>query len=305
MSDMFDREDVYEAGDRQDARETGHGSRGGGARFPFIHVLLFLFTVISTLAAGMIQRGINPLAEPGKFYEGAPFSAALLIILLSHELSHYFTSRRHHTSATLPYFIPAPTLIGTFGAVIRMKSPIMSRSALIDIGASGPIMGFVFSVIASIVGLHFSTVIRGPHPAAGVTLGNSLIFWLLSRAVVGATKGGELLLNPIAFAGWIGFFVTFLNLLPVGQLDGGHVAFAFLGRLHKAVSGAIVLLLAVFGILFWEGWLIWAVLMLILGLRHPPVYYWERPLDPARKYVGAAVLMIFILTFIPAPFKIV
>ncbi|MDA8389098.1 MAG: site-2 protease family protein [Nitrospiraceae bacterium] len=277
----------------------------GGSRFPFIHVLLFLFTVISTLAAGMIQRGINPLTEPWKFYEGVPFSATLLIILLSHELSHYFTSRRHNTLATLPYFIPAPTLIGTFGAVIRMKSPIMSRSALIDIGASGPIMGFLFSVVACVIGLHFSTVISGPRAASGVTLGDSLIFYLLSRAVVGNTSGGQLILHPIAFAGWIGFFVTFLNLLPVGQLDGGHVLFAFLGRMHKAVSGAIVLLLALFGILFWKGWLVWAVLMLILGLRHPPVHYWERPLDPARKYVGAAVLLIFILTFVPTPFKIV
>ena len=273
-------------------------------KFPFIHVLLFLFTVISTLAAGMIQRGINPLREPGKFYLGIPFSATLIIILLSHELSHYFTSRRHHTAATLPYFIPAPTLIGTFGAVIKMKSPILTRCALIDIGASGPIMGFLFSVVACVIGLHFSTVLKGPHAVTGVTLGNCLAFYLILRVMVGPTANRQLLLHPIAFAGWIGFFVTFLNLLPVGQLDGGHVAFAFLGRLHKAVSGAIVLLLAAFGIFFWQGWLIWAVLMLILGLRHPPVQYWERPLEPARKWVGAAVLIIFILTFVPTPFKI-
>ncbi|MDA8085510.1 MAG: site-2 protease family protein [Nitrospiraceae bacterium] len=277
---------------------------GGKRKFPFVHIILFLLTVASTLAAGMIQRGIDPLQEPRKFYVGVPFSATLIIILLSHELSHYFTSKRHRTIATLPYFIPAPTLIGTFGAVIRMKSPIMSRSALIDIGASGPIMGFLFSIAACIVGLHFSTVIRGPHPAAGVTLGDSIIFSLLTRIIVGDTSGAELVLHPVAFAGWIGLFVTFLNLLPVGQLDGGHVAFAFFGRMHKAVSGAIVALLAVFGIFFWKGWLIWAALMLILGLRHPPVYYWERPLDPARRYVGGAVLLIFILTFVPTPFAI-
>ncbi len=277
---------------------------GGKRKFPFVHIILFLLTVASTLAAGMIQRGIDPLQEPRKFYVGVPFSATLIIILLSHELSHYFTSKRHRTIATLPYFIPAPTLIGTFGAVIRMKSPIMSRSALIDIGASGPIMGFLFSIAACIVGLHFSTVIRGPHPAAGVTLGDSIIFSLLTRIIVGDTSGAELVLHPVAFAGWIGLFVTFLNLLPVGQLDGGHVAFAFFGRMHKAVSGAIVALLAVFCIFFWKGWLIWAALMLILGLRHPPVYYWERPLDPARRYVGGAVLLIFILTFVPTPFAI-
>ncbi|MDA8172118.1 MAG: site-2 protease family protein [Nitrospiraceae bacterium] len=277
------------------------------ARFPLVHIVLFVLTIFSTLAAGMIQKGINPLAEPWKFYAGVPFSATLIIILLSHELSHYFTSRWHKTIATLPYFIPAPTLIGTFGAVIRMKSPIMSRRALIDIGASGPIMGFLFSMVACVVGLHLSTVIRGPHPAggaAGVTLGDSIIFYLLSRFIVGNTSGAELLLHPIAFAGWIGLFVTFLNLLPVGQLDGGHVAFAFFGRVHKVVSGMIVALLAVLGIFFWKGWLVWAALMLILGLRHPPVYYWETPLDPARRYVGAAVLLIFILTFVPTPFTI-
>ncbi|MDA8168491.1 MAG: site-2 protease family protein [Nitrospiraceae bacterium] len=273
-------------------------------KIPFIHVLLFVLTVISTLVAGAVQKGINPLKEPSRIYEGIPFSAALIIILLSHELSHFFTSKKHHTEATLPYFIPAPTLIGTFGAVIKMKSPILSRRALIDIGASGPVMGFIFSIIASVVGLLHSRVAAVPQ-GGGIVLGDSLIFYVLSKSVIGTVPAGrELVLNPIAFAGWIGFFVTSLNLLPVGQLDGGHVAYAFLGPLHRFTSALVVAVLAVLGLFFWKGWLIWAALMLVLGLRHPPVYSWERPLDRGRKYMGILSLVIFIVTFTPMPFDV-
>ena len=279
-------------------------AKGLLSRFPWLHLLLFVLTIFSTLVAGMVQKGINPLKHPGMIYVGIPFSATLIIILLSHELSHYFASRRHNTVATLPFFIPAPTLIGTFGAVIKMKSPILSRRALVDIGASGPISGFLVSLIACVIGLHLSHVVRGPHAAQGITLGDSLIFYILTRLVVGRVAGGDLVLNPIAFAGWIGFFVTFLNLLPAGQLDGGHVAYAFLGPLHKAVSRTLVGVLAVIGFFFWKGWIVWAALLLILGLKHPPVYEWEVPMEPSRKLVGLAVLLIFVLTFMPTPFKV-
>ncbi len=273
-------------------------------RLPYLHLVLFALTIFSTLVAGMVQKGINPLKQPGRIYEGIPFSATLIIILLSHELSHYFASKKHHTMATLPFFIPAPTLIGTFGAVIKMKSPILSRQALVDIGASGPISGFLVSVAACVIGLHYSYVIRGPHAAPGIELGDSLIFYILTKAIVGSTSGGDLVLHPMAFAGWIGFFVTFLNLLPAGQLDGGHVAYAFLGPLHKALSRTLVGVLAVIGFFFWKGWIVWAALLMILGLKHPPVYHWEVPLEPSRKYIGLAVLVIFLLTFIPTPFKV-
>ncbi|MDA8092141.1 MAG: site-2 protease family protein [Nitrospiraceae bacterium] len=273
-------------------------------RFPWLHLVLFVLTIFSTLVAGMVQKGIDPLKQPGRIYEGIPFSATLIIILLAHELSHYFASKKHNTMATLPYFIPAPTLIGTFGAVIKMKSPILSRRALVDIGASGPISGFVVSVAACIIGLHFSHIIRGPHAAPPIELGDSMMFYLLTRLVVGSAAGGDIVLNPIAFAGWIGFFVTFLNLLPAGQLDGGHVAYAFLGPLHKMVSRALVFILAVLGIFFWKGWLVWAALLLIIGIKHPPVYHWEVPLEPSRRYIGLLVFLIFLLTFIPTPFKV-
>lgn len=273
-------------------------------KIPKLHILLFALTVLTTVTAGAIQKGVNPITNPRLLYMGIPFAATLLIILLSHELSHFFTSRAHHTEASLPYFIPAPTIIGTFGAVIKMRSPIWSRSALIDIGASGPLVGFAFSLAASIIGLMHSVVISKAL-GGGLELGDNIIFGALSRVIIGSLPASkDVVLNPMAFAGWIGFFVTSLNLIPVGQLDGGHVAFAFMGRAHKYFGALLMGLLIILGLTFWKGWLIWAALLLILGLRHPPVYNWEKPLDPKRKFEGALAFVIFILTFTPMPFKL-
>lgn len=274
-------------------------------KFPFGHLLLFILTLLSTLFVGALQTGADLLKEPGKIYKGIPFSLTLMIILLSHELSHYFTSRRHGVKATLPYFIPAPTIIGTFGAFIKMKSPIVTRKALIDIGASGPIAGFIISVIATIIGLRVSEVVSVTMTQGALSLGDSILFSFLSRAISGVTPADhDILLNPVAFAGWIGLFVTSINLIPVGQLDGGHIAYAFLGEKHIRLSFALVFLMVLLGLLLWEGWFVWAILLLLLGLRHPPVIYWEVPLDSKRKFIGWLALVIFILTFIPVPFKI-
>lgn len=274
-------------------------------KFPFLHLILFILTLLSTLLAGAIQAGVNLLKEPEKIHKGLPFALTLMTILLSHELSHYFASRKHNTKATLPYFIPAPTIIGTFGAFIKMKSPIVTRRALLDIGASGPIAGFVISVIASITGLSFSGVVTIKETAGALSLGDSLLFTILSNIVLGVTPDShDILLHPVAFAGWIGLFVTSLNLIPVGQLDGGHIAYALLGKKHVQVSKILIWLLIILGLL-WVGWAIWAILLLILGLRHPPVLYWETPLDPRRRLIGWFALVIFILTFIPVPFKII
>ena len=212
-------------------------------RIPYLHILLFILTFFSTLIAGaMFQKGIDIFKEPLRIYEGLPFSLSLMTILLGHELSHYFASKKHHTEATLPYFIPAPiTLIGTFGAFIKMKSPIQTRSALIDIGASGPIAGFILSVIASIIGLSYSTVVAATDTKGALGLGNSVLFSLLTHTIIGVTPDSQdILLHPIAFAGWIGLFVTALNLIPVGQLDGGHIVYAFIGERHRLVSKVIV-----------------------------------------------------------------
>jgi len=276
-------------------------------RFPFIHLILFVLTFFSTLIAGaFFQKGVNIFNEPWRIIEGLPFSLTLMAILLSHELSHYFTSKRHHTKATLPYFIPVPfSFVGTFGAFIKMKSPIVTRKALIDIGASGPIAGFVLSVIAVMVGLNYSSVIPVADTGKILNLGDSLLFSLLSRLILGVPPPfHEILLHPVAFAGWFGLFVTSLNLIPIGQLDGGHIAYAFLGEKHKFISVILVGTLVLSGFLFWVGWAFWGTVMIVLGLKHPPVIYWEVPLDRTRKIVGVLSLIIFVLTFVPSPFRI-
>jgi len=273
-----------------------------------LHIVLFILTFFSTLLAGAMQTGVRILKEPEKIYKGLPFALTLMAILLSHELAHYFTSKRYNVKATLPYFIPAPpiiSIIGTFGAFIKMKSPIATRRALLDIGVSGPIAGFIVSVIVSIVGLSFSKVVPLKQVEESIHLGDSLLFTLLSRVILDYHPGSQdVLLHPIAFAGWIGFFITFMNLIPVGQLDGGHIAYALLGEKHVYLSHGLVLVMVLLGLLLWEGWALWAILLLILGLRHPPILYWEVPLDHRRIFFGWLALVIFVITFIPVPFKI-
>lgn len=274
-------------------------------RIPFLHIILFILTFFSTLVAGALQKGINIIKEPYRIIEGVPFSGTLMTILLFHEFSHYIASKKHHTKATLPYFIPAPSLIGTFGAFIKMKSPIITRKALIDIGSSGPIAGFIISVIASAFGLNMSDVVQTENISGAIKLGDSLLFSALSKLIIGELPPGhDIILHPVAFAGWIGLFVTSLNLLPIGQLDGGHIAYAILGQRHKYLSMVMLVVLAILGIFYWEGWALWAVLMLVLGIKHPPVIYWEIPLNQKRRAIGLFSFIIFIITFIPEPFKI-
>ena len=275
-------------------------------RIPLLHIILFCLTVLSTLVVGALQTGADILKEPSHISRGVPFALSLMVVLLTHELSHYFASKRHGVKATLPYFIPAPTIIGTFGAFIKMKTPIVTRSALIDIGASGPIAGFLVSIVAAVIGLGMSEIVPSAETKGVLKLGDSLLFAFLSKAICGPMPAdSDILLNPIAFAGWIGLFVTSINLIPVGQLDGGHIAYAFLGEKHTRLSFVLVIGMSVLGVFLWEGWLVWALLLSVLGFRHPPVLYWEPSLDKARKTVGGISLFIFILTFIPVPFAIV
>ena len=271
-------------------------------KVPYLNIVLFILTFLSTLTVGALYEGVNLVNNPFQIYKGLPFSVTLLAILLAHELSHYLSSRRHRVDATLPYFIPAPTIFGTFGAFIKMKSPIATRNALMDIGASGPIAGFVLSVFASVIGLLFSTAAPVSSATGGLIFRNSLLFAGLSRLIVGPMPANyDVVLNPIAFAGWIGFFVTSLNLIPVGQLDGGHIAYALLGERHTSLSKVLIGVLVILGFFTWEGWMVWAVLLLILGFRHPPIMYSAIPLDPKRKLIGWVALVIFVLTFIPVP----
>lgn len=276
-------------------------------------VFLFLATVVTTLGAGSLMAGADPFADPAALLDGVPFSAALLLILGAHEFSHYVTSRRHGVATTLPMFIPAPTLAGTFGAVIRIESPIPDRRSLLEIGIAGPLAGFVAALPIAVAGLRLSRV-AAPVAAAtgagagpgggelGIGLGSSLLFTLLERAVLGPLPpGASLVLHPVAFAAWIGFFVTAINLLPVGQLDGGHVLYALAGRRQEGISRVVVLLLAPLGFLWW-GWFLWGAMLLIMGLRHPPVLAAELPIGGREKLLGAVALALLALTLAPAPF---
>jgi membrane-associated protease RseP (regulator of RpoE activity) len=271
----------------------------------FLHLILFIITFFTTVLAGALQSGVNIIEEPEKFHKGLPFAFTLMSILLAHELSHYIASRKHNVEATLPYFIPAPTLIGTFGAFIKMKSPVKTRKALLDIGISGPLAGFIISAIVSVIGLSLSRVVPVQETQEALGLGDSLLFSTLSQLILDYQPGSEdVLLHPVAFAGWIGFFVTSLNLLPIGQLDGGHIAYALFGERHSYLSKILIPILFLLGLFLWEGWAIWAIVLLILGLKHPPVFYSEILLDGKRRFFGWLGFLIFIITFIPEPFKI-
>ncbi len=265
-----------------------------------VHILLFAITVLSTLTAGSFLSGGNPLQNPADLKLGTGFSFTLLSILMLHELSHYFAARAHKTSTSLPFFIPAPTFIGTFGAVIKMRSPIMNRKALLDVGVSGPMASFFLSVIAVTAGLGNSQVVE-KIPEESIRLGDSLIFSLLVRMVKGSLEeGSTVMLSPVAFAGWIGLLVTSLNLIPASQLDGGHVMYSVAGQRYTQVAVVVVLSLLVLGF-FWSGWFIWAFLVLLLGLYHPPPADDSTPVDRKRRALAISAMVIFILTFVPVP----
>ncbi|MFQ5901761.1 MAG: site-2 protease family protein, partial [Thermodesulfobacteriota bacterium] len=222
-------------------------------------------------------------------------------ILLTHEMGHFLASKKHGVDATLPYFIPAPTFLGTFGAFIKMRSPILNKNALIDIGASGPLAGFVVSIIVTFFGLKLSTITSATMQE-GMKLGSPIVFHIISLLSIGSIpENQDILLHPMAFAGWIGFLVTSLNLLPIGQLDGGHVVYAIIGKKHRAISIAMLFLLVFFGLYGWPGWLIWAFIVSLLGTSHPPIMDTSYTLDRRRKMVGWGTLLVFILTFTPMP----
>ena len=270
-----------------------------------VNITLFILTIGTTLLAGALHQGVNPLEDPGQIVKGWPFSAALLFILLSHEMGHYLVSRKNHIDATLPYFLPAPTLIGTFGAVIRMRSPVYNKRVLFDIGAAGPLAGVVVTLPILIMGLKFSEVRMVESPVEGeIMLGSSLALFFLTKVVLGNLPDTyHIILHPLGFAGWIGLLITSLNLMPVGQLDGGHISYAVFGKRAESISRAVVVILLGLGIWGASMWLFWAILLLfMMGMKHPPPLDYEVSLDRKRKLIGAVTLLIFIVTFIPVPF---
>jgi membrane-associated protease RseP (regulator of RpoE activity) len=297
----------------------------------WLHILLFVLTIFTTLVVGarMQFNFLNnqpnftagneflpffpvewALAHPARLMLGIPFSATLLLILFAHEMGHYLYCRYYRVHATLPFFIPAPTLIGTVGAVIRIRSPIRSRAALFDIGIAGPIAGFMVALATLFAALLLSRPQGTPAIPPDLVLGFPLIFRVAHRllAILAPNSAAALPLNgilfhPMAVAAWVGMFATALNLLPSGQLDGGHIVYALWPRAHRWISWMTVLFLIYLG-WHYAGWRVWAALitaMNILSWRQR-----QAPDFPAirggRKWLAALALLMLILTFAPVPF---
>ncbi|MGB9735603.1 MAG: site-2 protease family protein [bacterium] len=266
-------------------------------------LILFCITFVAVTFAGAFQYGVDPFTDISEVYKGLPFALILMAILLSHEMGHFLMSKHHDVVATLPYFIPAPNILGTFGAFIRMKSPIPDRNALVDIGAAGPIAGFLIALPALIIGIKLSPLVPVVS-SGGIKLGDSILVKLISHIVRPDVPAGyEIGLNPIAFAGWIGMFVTAMNLIPIGQLDGGHIAYALFGKWYNLIARLALITLVIMGIWAWEVWLFWALIILILGIRHPSPIDPYQPLDTRRKVIAWIAMLILVITFIPVPFQ--
>lgn len=276
-------------------------------RFPTINVLLFVLTALTTTAVGALYSN-----EPSDswilfFLRGWVFSVPLMAILLVHEMGHYLTGRRHHLDVTPPYFIPAIPPLGTFGAFIKIRSPITNRKVLLEVGASGPISGALVAIPLLFVGLYLSDMQPQIAEAKGFAFGSSIILELLCLLRFGAFSfNATILLHPTAMAAWFGLFVTAMNLLPIGQLDGGHVIYALFGpRWARIVSIVVFACLIPLGIFLWPGWFMFGVLTLFLGLRHPPPLDPYTPLDRGGRLLGWTAIVLFLLTFIPVPLNFV
>jgi membrane-associated protease RseP (regulator of RpoE activity) len=281
----------------------------------WLHVLLFAATLVSTtlvggLAFAQLPPGFHPhgllqlVLHPAVLSAGLLFSVPLLVILLTHEMGHYVACRYHRLDATLPFFIPVPFGIGTLGAFIRIRTPFLTKSELFDVGASGPIAGFIMSIPVLFAGIALSRPV--PHtPTAGVLIfGEPLAFKAIAFLVhPHIPTGGDLLLHPVGFAAWFGLLVTALNLLPFGQLDGGHITYALFGRWQRRVAWPLLAVLVALGF-WWPGWWVWAVIALLLRVRHPWIPDEATPLDPRRRLLAWLCVAMFVVCFTPDPIRV-
>ncbi len=299
-------------------------------RLPWWNALLFLATVGTTVLCGAGFAGYDADGLPGLVLAGLSYSGAILAILLAHEMGHYLQARAWRVDTTLPFFIPVPTSFGTLGALIRLRSPIPSRDAVLDIGAAGPIAGALVAIPLYVWGLAHSEVravgemavsntgsawsiaqalLHGEKLSWGgdaMVFGDSLLTTALQRLVIGPlAPGTDVFVHPVALAAWLGLFVTTLNLIPIGQLDGGHVTYAWLGergalRLSRLLSWALLAA----GLLVSLNWLVWWLLTrLVIGLRHPPAMI-DEPITPGRRAVALASILLFVVTFVPVPIRL-
>jgi membrane-associated protease RseP (regulator of RpoE activity) len=295
----------------------------------WLHGLLLLLTCFTTLVVGArmqfnfahglpvfyLEGSVSSffplkwaLSDPARLLLGIPFAGALMLILLAHEMGHYLYCKHYGIWATLPFFIPAPTLIGTFGAFIRIRSAIRSRTALFDIGIAGPIAGFVVAVGVLAISLGMSRPIPAGAPPADLELGFPLIFQLVHALMSGAGAGGvtglplnRVLLHPTAIAAWVGMLATALNLLPGGQLDGGHIVFSIAPRAHRWISWITTIALLAMAYYLCYIWFMWAIMLRLSSLRHPQVAEWPK-VQGKRTALAVLAIVMLVLTFAPAPF---
>jgi membrane-associated protease RseP (regulator of RpoE activity) len=280
-----------------------------------INIILFLVTMVFTLVIGIqyhisfhaisLPAGSGFFAflwsHPTAWLWGLSYSLSLLGILLVHELGHFFACRYHRIEATLPFFIPAPTLIGTFGAFIKIKSPFSSKKALFDVGLAGPLAGFLVALPVIFIGISHSRIVPRETLQTGMALGEPLVFKLIARLVLGpAAAQHDILVHPMAFAGWFGLLATAFNLFPIGQLDGGHILHALIGKKSYYAGVVSIIVIVLLGIIYWQGWLFWALIVTFVGLRHPPLFADEK-IDLRRKILAVLALLIFLVSFTPAP----
>ena len=285
----------------------------------WVHVLLLVLTIGSTTLVGVdrylgfisdysagLSRGL-PMPVAQLLLRGFWYSGTILAILGCHELGHYLACRYYDVDASLPFFLPVPTLTGTLGAFIRIREQIPTKRMLFDIGIAGPIAGFLIAAPTLFVGISMSHVVRVPPNFVGFELGEPLLFKLASQLLWGTIPDGySLNMHPMAFAAWFGLLATALNLFPVGQLDGGHISYAVLGRRSTYVT-ICTLLAAIVLAFFYSSWVVWTGLMVIMlftfGPRHPRVFDEHVPLDRTRFILALVALVMFVLCFTPAPIE--
>ncbi len=289
----------------------------------WLNVVLFIATVISVLMLGTIQAineiadGSEAIAQPYidnfwlELWRGLPYAVCILLILGAHELGHYFAARRHKLAVTPPYFIPLPPLlvptpIGTMGAFIQLREPMRNRKVLFDVGASGPFIGLIFAVPILIIGLATSQV--NTVTPGGLVEGNSLLYAGIKTIVFGRflpSGGQDVFLNQVAWAGWVGLLVTALNLMPVGQLDGGHILYSLIGERARLLYYPVLIAMTVLTFTVSDSWVFWLALLLIFGRMYAAPLDMITPLDRRRRALAVIGLLVFVITFVPIPFSYV
>lgn len=268
--------------------------------------MLFVATAITTTVVGGLYANDTVDSWFWFLVRGTVFSVPLMTILVVHEMGHYLTGRRHLLDVTPPFFIPAIPPLGTFGAFIKIRSPIPNLRVLMEVGAAGPIAGAVVAIPLLAVGIILSDARPLSGQPSGISLGSSVILELMCFLRFGVFSfNAEIMLHPTAIAAWFGLFVTAMNLLPVGQLDGGHVIYALFGQRRARFIGLVAYgLLLLLGIFFWFGWLFFGLLVFFLGLKHPPPFDPYTPLDRTGRILGWIAVLLFALTFVPVPISI-